>query len=124
MESDESTPVPGHGVQAAAISNDAVRVMREYTGRGPTKARTTITPELVTILMADTLTKGENKLVEAGKAARVLEIRHDFQEAMREDLVEVVEAALGRPVLAFMSANHIDPDVAVESFVMGPEATG
>lgn len=107
------------GEQAAAISNEAVHLLREFTGRGPTKARTTIGDEMVTILMRDTLTTGERKLVEHGKGARVLETRHDYQMAMREDLVSAVERQTDRTVVGFMSANHLDPDLAVEVFVLG-----
>jgi hypothetical protein len=39
---------------------------------------------------------------------------------MRDDLVKVVEDALDRKVIAFMSTNHIDPDMAVEVFVLEP----
>jgi hypothetical protein len=42
------------------------------------------------------------------------------QEAMRDDLVTIIEAETGRKVIAFMSANHIDPDMALESFVLEP----
>ena len=122
MESQEARHGADNGLRAAAISNEAVRVMREYTGRGPTKARTTIGRELVTILMADILTKGEHKLVESGKGERVLQIRHDFQMAMRDELIAAVETSVGRPVVAFMSSNHIDPDMAIEAFVLEPEA--
>ncbi len=41
---------------------------------------------------------------------------------MRNDLVTVVEDALDRKVIAFMSTNHIDPDMAVEVFVLEPNA--
>jgi hypothetical protein len=37
---------------------------------------------------------------------------------MREDLVSIVERQLERRVIAFMSQNHIDPDLAVEVFVL------
>jgi hypothetical protein len=70
------------------------------------------------IILGDTLTRGERKLVESGKEERVLQLRHDFQMAMRDDLVKVVEATLERKVIAFMSQNHIDPDLAVEVFVL------
>jgi len=33
-----------------------------------------------------------------------------------------VERQLERKVIAFMSQNHIDPDLAVEVFVLAPEA--
>ncbi len=104
----------------AEISTEAVGVLREYTGRGPTKARTMITEDVVTVLLADTLTKGERKLAESGHAERILELRHDFQQVMREDLIAVVERHLQRKVIAFMSQNHIDPDFAVEVFVLEP----
>jgi hypothetical protein len=39
---------------------------------------------------------------------------------MRNDLVEIVERELDRKVIAFMSQNHIDPDLAVEVFVLQP----
>ena len=43
---------------------------------------------------------------------------------MREDLVAVVERQLDRKVIAFMSQNHIDPDLAVEVFVLEPSGLG
>jgi len=114
----------GGGSTAAAISNDAVHLLQEYTGRGPTKARTSINRDSVMILFDDTLTKGERKLAEVGDGAAVLQMRHRFQEAMREDLISVVEKQMERKVVAFMSANHIDPDMAAEVFVLEPLPDG
>jgi uncharacterized protein YbcI len=105
----------------AQISDAAVRLLREYTGRGPTKSRTTIDHDTVVVMLGDTLTKGERKLVESGKESRVLALRHDFQLAMQDDLVEAVETATGRTVIAFMSQNHIGPDLAAEVFALEPE---
>jgi uncharacterized protein YbcI len=105
---------------SATISTSAVQLLHEYTGRGPTKAKTTINAELVTILLADTLTTGERTLVEAGRSDRVINLRHDYQMIMRDGLVEIVERELDRKVIAFMSQNHIDPDFAVEVFVLEP----
>jgi uncharacterized protein YbcI len=102
------------------INNGAVRVLREYTGRGPTHARTVIDRNSVTILFADTLTTPERRLAENGKADQVISTRHNLQELMRDDLVKVVEDALDRTVIAFMSSNHIDPDMGVEVFVLEP----
>ena len=48
----------------------------------------------------------------------VLATRHTFQEVMGADLVRGVEQITGRSVLAFLSANHIEPDIAVESFIL------
>ena len=54
------------GRLGAAISNAVVRLLAEYTGRGPTKARTTIRSDMVIVLLQDTLTKGERVLVTTG----------------------------------------------------------
>ena len=108
---------------SARIATSAVQVLHQYTGRGPTKAKTTLGEDMVTILLGDTLTPGERTLVELGRASRVMEVRHDFQTAMRDDLVEIVEREIDRKVIAFMSQNHIDPDLAIEVFVLRPAET-
>jgi uncharacterized protein YbcI len=72
-------------------------------------------------VLADTLTKGERKLAENGHAKRVMETRHAVQEIMRDDLVAEVERLSGRKVIAFMSDNHFDPDMAAETFILEPE---
>ncbi len=105
---------------SARIATSAVQLLHEYTGRGPTKAKTTIDETVVTILLADTLTTGERTLVDHGHADRVLQVRCDYQAAMRDDLVGLVERELHREVIAFMSQNHIDPDLAIEIFVLNP----
>jgi uncharacterized protein YbcI len=105
----------------AAISDAAVRLLHEYTGRGPTRSRTTINHDSVMILLGDTLTRGERKLVDGGKGERVLQLRHDFQLVMEDELTKAVEDATGRKVIAFMSQSHIDPDLAAEIFVLEPE---
>ena len=109
------------GSKAAAISNMVVRTMSEYTGRGPTKARTYISGDLVTVVLQDTLTKGERSLVDDGRLELVLSTRKAFQGTMRHDLIGGVEEILGRKVVAFMSDNHIDPDVAAETFLLAPD---
>ena len=118
----DPTTTGSHGL---AISNLVVRLLSEYTGRGPTKARTHFSDNLITVVVQDLLTKGERSLIRDGKADLVLETRRAYQLTMRDDLVAIVERQLDRTVIAFMSQNHIDPDLAVEVFVLEPaEADG
>ena len=105
----------------AAISNAIRQLVADYTGRGPTRARTTIRDNVVVVLLEDTLTKGERRLVAKGRDHRVIDYRREFQDAMREDAIASVERLTGRTVTAFMSANHIDPDLAAEVFILKPE---
>jgi uncharacterized protein YbcI len=112
------------GPRAAAISNMMVQLLHTYTGRGPTRARTTIGDQVVVCVLADTLTKSESKLVAAGEEQLVLDQRSAFQRLMRDDAVAAVEQITGRGVAAFMSNNNIEPDLAVETFVLEPSSDG
>jgi uncharacterized protein YbcI len=105
---------------AARLSNLVVGLMSSYTGRGPTRAWTSIDEDLINVVLRDTLTRGERSLVAGGRGELVLEMRKAYQLTMRDDLIAGVEAITGRRVIAFLSDNHIDPDIAIESFVLEP----
>jgi uncharacterized protein YbcI len=111
------------GRLAAAISTAVVQVFSQHTGRGPTKARTTLDGEMVVVVLHDSLTKAEHALVQAGRHAEVLHLRRTIQETMRVDLVAAVERLTAGNVQAFMSANHIAPDTAAEIFLMDRDVT-
>lgn len=117
MSDIEKVPV---GSIASAISSATVKLVREYTGRGPTKARTYIYEDLICVVLQDTLTMGERSLVRDGEVELVIASRKAFQRTMASQLIAAVERHSGRRVLAFLSDNHIDPDIAVESFVLAP----
>jgi uncharacterized protein YbcI len=112
------------GPHGLAISNLIVRLLSEYTGRGPTKARTHFNDNLITVVVQDLLTKGERSLIRDGKADLVLETRRAYQITMSDDLTAGIEEITGRHVIAFLSANHIDPDIAIESFMLAPQSDG
>lgn len=119
-ETEPDRPPPGSSLYVT-ISNAIVGLLREYTGRGPMKARTTLRDNLVVVLLEQTLTKGEQVLVQKGRGENVLSLRHEYQEAMREEASAKVAEITGRNVIAMMSANHLDPDLGVELFVLdGP----
>ena len=103
---------------AAEISNRVVQLMRDFIGRGPTRARTTISGDLVVVVLQDTLLKAERTLVAEGREEMVIDMRRTYQTTLRDEFVGFVEDTLGRKVVAFMSDHHIDPDIAVEVFVL------
>jgi uncharacterized protein YbcI len=105
----------------AAISKTTIRVLTEYTGRGPTRARTIINGDWVFVTIEDSLTKGERKLAEIGRTDFVMNSRRTFQAAMREELTREVEHLTGRKVLAFLSDNHLDPDLGLEAMLLEPD---
>jgi uncharacterized protein YbcI len=97
-----------------------VQLLARVTGRGPTKARTTIGRDNVFVMLADTLTIGERSLVAAGFGDHVLETRSRYQSAMRHEAVFLIETIMRRKVVGFMSDNHLDPDLACEIFALEP----
>jgi uncharacterized protein YbcI len=69
------------------------------------------------------LTKAEQQLVENGKERVVLRGRRAIQDTLADDAISLVEELTDRDVVAFMSNNHIEPDLAIETFVLAPIAT-
>ncbi len=112
---------PEGGPLHAAISEAVVRLMAQNTGRGPTKARTTIDGDLIVVVLQNSLTPGERYLADENRGEQVLDMRRAYQDAMRTDCIAAIENLTSRTVTAFMSANHIDPDLAAEVFILKPE---
>ena len=107
----------------AAISQAVVQLLNQYAGRGPTKARTIHSGKLVLCVLEETMTKAEQSVAAGGHRKAVLRMRHTLQQTMQDDLIGAVEALTHRKVAAFLSSNHIEPDIAAELFVLD-EAVG
>jgi uncharacterized protein YbcI len=118
-ERDQTAPVR-RGELAAAVSSGMVSMLREYTGRGPTKAKAIVDRDSITVVLSDALTQAERTLAASGRSEQVLETRQRMQRIMRDDAISMVEELTGRTVIAFMSDNHIDPDLGIEVFVLEP----
>jgi uncharacterized protein YbcI len=109
-----------NGELAAAISNSVVQTLARTTGRGPTKAKATLGSNAVFVILQDTMTIGEQSLADAGEGQAVLDLRRRWQRVMQAEMSSEIEELTGRKVVGFMSDNHIDPDLAVEVFVLEP----
>jgi uncharacterized protein YbcI len=110
------------GQLAASISTTVVKALARTTGRGPTKAKTTLGDNGVFVVLQDSLTVGEQTLTDAGQGQAVLDLRRRWQAVMEADVSREIEELTGRTVIGFMSDNHIDPDLAVEVFILEPRA--
>jgi uncharacterized protein YbcI len=110
-----------HGATMAAISRRIVGLLKEYYGKGPTKARTYQSGDLVVVVLAGGYTQAERTLIEQGRGKTVLDLRAEFQEVMGTRFKQVIQEELRREVLAFMSAAHHDPDYNVEVFILAAD---
>jgi uncharacterized protein YbcI len=104
----------------AQISTGLVRLHSRYYGKGPTKAKTHVVNDTVVSILQGGFTTVERTLLDTGEAESVLQVRSSFQHAMEDEFRRVVEEATGRKVIAYMSQVHVDPDMAVELFVLEP----
>lgn len=103
------------------ISNAMVRLYKEAFGRGPTKARAQFAgPDLLVVTLEASLTVPERNLVAMGEHQRLREARLFFQHALEDQFRGIVEQALGRRTLAFISGLDTRRDVAVEVFTLEP----
>lgn len=105
----------------ATLTSALVGIQNQHLGRGPKSASTFHHGNVVVTLMQDVMTPAERKLAQTGNAPAVAAMRHLYQEAMRSDFNDAVERHTGHKVIAFMSGNHIDPDMAAEIFVLDGE---
>ena len=102
----------------AAITSALVGIHTEHLGRGPKSASTFHHGNVLVTLMYDVLTPAEKTLARRQHTDAVNNIRHLFQRTMEADFREAVERITGRHVVAFISGNQFDPDMAAELFVL------
>jgi uncharacterized protein YbcI len=109
-----STPPP-----LTEVSNTAVALHREHFGRGPGAAKTHIADNLVVCVLTDVFTPLEKTLIAAGQEERVRETRAIHRAATEDVYKTRMEAVLGCTIEAHMSSIHVDPDVAVDIYLVG-----
>jgi uncharacterized protein YbcI len=103
-----------------AISDGMVALMKEFYGRGPTRAKSYYEDDLVVCVLRGGFSRAEQTLLDGGRGAAVIQQRMEFQEVMRGRFDDVIERATGRPVIGFMSGNQQEPDMMCEVFILGP----
>jgi uncharacterized protein YbcI len=116
-------PTTDRGSARSAIANAIVRLHAEHFGRGPTRARAHVAEDFVLVVLEDVFTTAERTLVAAGRGEEVRRSRDAFNDVLRERFVSAVEGATGRRVRAFMCQTNIEPEMALEVFILEPEGT-
>lgn len=113
----ESQQLQG-GELNAAVTSALVGIHTEHLGRGPRTASTFHYGNVLVTLMYDVLTPAERSLTRHGETDAVSQIRHLFQGTMEPDFRAAVERITKRTVVAFISGNQFEPDVAAELFIL------
>lgn len=115
---------PRGGQTLVELSNAMVALHREHFGRGPGAAKSFVNDEMVICVLNDIYTAVERTLIRAGQAEHVRRTRALHQEALEDEYKVRVEGIMGRRVVAFLSVVHVDPDVAIEVFLLDEARSG
>jgi uncharacterized protein YbcI len=117
----EQAAIPLSGGELnAAITRELVRIHTAAIGRGPRKSYSFHSGDTLITVMLGVLTRAEQTLVSYGEGEAVLAMRQLSQRAMAAEMKAAVAGLTGRGVLATMSDNHLDPDMAVQVFILAP----
>jgi len=108
----------------AALTSALVGIHTVHLGRGPKTASTFHHGNVVVTLMHEVMTPAERTLATSGNATAVTNMRHLFQETMQGEFTAAVERLTGLKVVAFISGNHVEPDMAAEVFVLDRSLAG
>ena len=109
------------GPVLAEVSRRLVQLHKESYGRGPTKARSFMSEDVLVCLLEGGFLPAERTLRDHGHAELVTNSREAMQDVLRDQFVEAIAAVTGRRVLAFMSATDEQHEMSTEVFVLEPE---
>ncbi len=101
------------------LSNAMVALHRECFGRGPGAARSFVNEDMAVCVLTDIYTPVEQALIAAGQAEHVRRTRGLYRDVVESEHRLRAEQILERPVTAFLSVVNVDPDVAIEVFLLG-----
>src|SRR3954447_13520849 len=116
----ETAAAAVRGSLLVELSNAVVRVHKQFYGKGPTKARSHLSQDLLTVVLEGGYTRSEQTLHERGFDEQVLQSRLAMQGSVEGELRSAVEGILHRSVRSFRSATARSHEMQAEIFVLEP----
>ena len=111
-----------HAVESieARIASAMCAIQADYYGVAPRRAEAHYLPRtIVTVVLRETFTKAEQRLIENGSGEPLREGRERFQRLSEDQFVSVIEQETGERVATFVSTTHLEDAVAIEVFLLG-----
>jgi uncharacterized protein YbcI len=116
-----TSPLTGDAL-LAAVTAAMVALHERYRHRAPVTAKTLMLGgDLLACVLGGVYTDVEKTMIELQRNTTVRETRSAFQTAMQHKFIAAVERLSGRDVLAFISSQHVGPDVEIELFMLKAE---
>jgi uncharacterized protein YbcI len=100
------------------VSREILRIQEESYGKGAGQAKAFVGDDFVVVVLDDLeLLPNEKFLLEHGKHETVVQVRHQYQQAIQASFRAAIERATGRTVIGFASTTSMDePRFAAEIF--------
>jgi uncharacterized protein YbcI len=104
-----------------AVTAAMVAMHERYHHRVPVTAKTLLLGDEVLIcVLSGVYSDVEKTMIELQRGTLVQQVRSAFQVAMEHKFIAAVERLSGREVLAFVSDQHVGPDIEIELFMLKP----
>jgi uncharacterized protein YbcI len=117
----EPTPALTGDELLAAVATSMIALHERHYHRVPLGAKVQlIDGELLSCVLSGVYTEVEQALIEHERGEFVRQARATIQCVLRETFTAEVRRLSGREVDAFVSTNHIDPDLEIELFWLAP----
>lgn len=112
---------PSESEVLGLVTEAMIALHERYHHRKPLTAKSRFMGEdLLVCVLGGVYTDIEKTMIELQKSTIVQETRSAFQSAMQRKFIDDVERITGRHVLAFISNQHVGPDMEVEIFMLEP----
>ncbi len=108
---------PLRGALVSQLSRETVQLHARLYGRGPTKARSYLHGDYAICILEEVFTTAERTLIAAGSGEHVRDTRKKFQDAVKDEFIEVIERITGRSVRVFLSQVDVEANLALEFFI-------
>lgn len=110
--------LPLDGDELLEAVTDSMVSLHERYYRVPTTAKSQMLgDDLLACVLGGVFTEVEKTMIELERGPVVQETRSAFQDAMQQRFIDEIERLSGREVMAFISNQHVGPDIEVELFV-------
>jgi uncharacterized protein YbcI len=104
-----------------AVTEAMVLLHQRYHQRTPVTAKTQMLgDDLLACVLGGVYTDVEKTMIELQRSTVVQETRSAFQITMQHKFIDQIERLSGRNVLAFISNQHVGPDIEIELFMLSP----
>ncbi len=117
MDHPDLSDSAARGALISQLSREIVQLHARLYGRGPTKARSYLHGDYAVCILEEVFTTAERTLIVAGSGDHVSETRKKFQEAVKEEFIDVVERITERTVRVFLSQVDVEANLALEFFL-------